>query len=348
MGGVIDWNLAGQVARGIAGLQPAGDRRPFEQLSAPVAESERLVSSYTGLVPERPLPAAEAVDRDAWIEANLRSLGGVLDPVSDRLGARLGPLGGAAGALLALEAGAVSGFLGGRVLGQYEFPPLAPGAPARLLFVTPNLGHAATTLEADPEQLLRWVALHEVTHALQFSGVPWLREHLAGLVGQLLAALDINASGLLRLPDATDLRALLGRVREEGLAFVVVGEERRAQLEGAQAFMALLEGYAEHVMDAVGAGLLADLDAMRAAMDRRRHERSGLLRVLEKLIGMDLKLRQYQQGKAFCDAVVARGGITALNRAWAGPETLPTFAELDDPRGWLARTERLGLDRGAA
>jgi coenzyme F420 biosynthesis associated uncharacterized protein len=345
---VIDWSLARQVARGIAGLQPAGDRAPFEQLSAPAAESERLVTAYTGLEALTPLPVAEAVDRDAWIDANLRSLGGVLDPVSDRLRSRLGPLGGAAGALLGLEAGAISGFLGGRVLGQYEFPPLDPAAPARLLFVTPNLGHAANTLEADADQLLRWVALHETTHALQFAGVPWLREHLAGLIGELLGALDVNASGLLRMPDASDLRALLDRVREEGLAFVAVGEERRGQLEGAQAFMALLEGYAEHVMDAVGADLLSDLDAMRAAMERRRHERSGLLRVLEKLIGMDLKLRQYQQGKAFCDAVVARGGIEALNRAWAGPEALPAYAELDDPVGWLARTEQLSLGRGAA
>jgi coenzyme F420 biosynthesis associated uncharacterized protein len=345
---VIDWTFAGQVARGIAGLQPAGDPRPFEQLSAPAAESERLVSEYTGLQALTPLPVAETVDRDAWIEANLRSLGGVLDPVSDRLGSRLGPLGGAAGALLGLEAGAISGFLGGRVLGQYEFPPLDPSAPARLLFVAPNLGHAANTLEADPDQLLRWVALHEITHALQFAGVPWLREHLAGLIGELLGALDVNPSGLLRLPDPSDLRSLFNRVREEGLVFMAVGEERRAQLESAQAFMALLEGYAEHVMDAVGAGLLEDLDAMRAAMEKRRHERSGLLRVLEKLLGMDLKLRQYKQGKAFCDAVVARGGIKALNRAWTGPETLPTYGELDDPVGWLARSEQLALGRGAA
>ncbi len=345
---MTDWKLAGQVARGIAGLQPAGDPRPFEQLAGPAAESERLVSAYTGLQPLTPLPVAEAVDRDAWIESNLRSIGGVLDPVSDRIGAKLGPLGGAAGALLGLEAGAISGFLGGRVLGQYEFPPLDPSAPARLLFVAPNLAHAATTLEAEPEQLLRWVALHETTHALQFGGVPWLREHLAGLVREILTALDVNASGLLRLPDVSDLKALLDRVRDDGLAFVVVGEDRRGQLEGAQAFMALIEGYAEHVMDAVGASLLDDLDSMRSAMTRRRSERSGLLRVLERLIGMDLKMRQYEQGKAFCDKVVELGGIEALNRAWAGPETLPTFAELDDPLAWLARTERLGLGRGAA
>ncbi|HEY6692370.1 MAG TPA: zinc-dependent metalloprotease [Solirubrobacteraceae bacterium] len=338
---MIDWSLAGQVARGIANLQPAGDPGPFEALAGPAAESELLVGEYTGLTAGAPLPPPEAVGRAEWIDANLRAIGGVLDPVADRVGAKLGPVGGAAGALLAIEAGAISGFLGGRVLGQYEFAVLDPAGPARLLFVAPNLGHAATALDADPDQLLRWVALHEVTHALQFGGVPWLREHLAALVTQLLGAIDIDARGLLRIPDVSDLRALLNSVREEGLAFLAVGRERRALLESAQAFMALLEGYAEHVMDAVGTDLLADLDAMRAAMDRRRAERSGLLRVLERLIGLDLKLRQYQVGKAFCDAVVDRGGIAALNRAWEGPDSLPTLAELDDPLSWLARTEPL-------
>jgi coenzyme F420 biosynthesis associated uncharacterized protein len=339
---VIDWSLAGQVARGIANLQPAGDPTPFEDLSGPAEESERLVSAYTGLTADS-LPPAESVGRPEWIDANLRGLGGVLDPVADRMGAKLGPIGGAAGALLAIEAGAISGFLGGRVLGQYEFPVLDPDAPARLFFVAPNLGHAVKTLDADADQLLRWVALHETTHALQFGGVPWLREHLRGLVEELLGALDVDARALFRLPDLSDLRALLERVRTEGLAFVAVGPERREVLGGAQAFMALLEGYAEHVMDAVGADLLSDLDSMRSAMDRRRSERSGPLRVLERLIGMDMKVRQYQQGKAFCDAVVARGGIAALNRAWTGPEALPTIAELDDAPGWLARTERRGL-----
>jgi coenzyme F420 biosynthesis associated uncharacterized protein len=349
MGGVIDWSIAGQVARGVAGLQPAGDAAPFEAVSGPAAESERLVTAYTGLVPTSPLPPPEAVGRSEWIEANLGSLQGVLDPVAGRLGSKLGPVGGAAGMLLALEAGAISGFLAGRVLGQYEFSPLDPKGPARLLFVAPNLGHAVKTLDADADQLLRWVALHETTHALQFGAVPWLREHLADLIGQMLSALDVDPRGLLRLPrDPSDLRGMLERVRRDGLAFLAVGPERRHLLEGAQAFMALLEGYAEHVMDAVGAGLLADLDAMRAAMTRRRTERSGLLRVLEKLIGLDLKLRQYEQGKAFCDAVVKRGGIAALNRAWASPDSLPSFAELDDPAGWLARTEQRQLGRGAA
>src|SRR5215218_4507240 len=223
MGRVIDWSLATQVARGVSRLQPAGDPAPFEALGGPAEESERLVGAYTGLVPSAPLPAAEAIGRDEWTDANLASMRGVLDPVADRLGDGLGPLGGivgtAASALLAAEAGAISGFLAGRVLGQYEFPVLDPAAPARLLFVAPNLGHAASQLEAEPDPLLYWVALHEITHALQFGGVPWLRPHLAGLVRELTGALSLDPGKLLGgLGGLGDLRGLVDAVREGGLA----------------------------------------------------------------------------------------------------------------------------------
>src|SRR3954466_10400536 len=213
MGAVIDWSLAHQVARGVSRLQPAGDPTPFQALEGPSEESERLVSAYTGLVPDAPLPVAEAVGREEWVEANLASLRGVLAPVADRLGGGLGPLSGIVGsglsALLAAEAGAISGFLAGRVLGQYEFPILDAAAPARLLCVAPNLGHAAGALEAQPDQLLRWVALHETTHALQFGAVPWLREHLAASVRELLDSMSFQGGSLLRIPDAAELKALV-------------------------------------------------------------------------------------------------------------------------------------------
>ena len=130
------------------------------------------------------------------------------------------------------------------------------------------------------------------------------------------------------------------RVREDGLATVMIGEEKRETLDRVQAFMAVLEGYAEHVMDAVGVDVLDDLPGLRAALGRRRQDRSGLLKILDRLIGMDLKMRQYVQGKAFCDAVVAHAGIEGLNRVWISPEAMPTVAELDDALAWLARTER--------
>jgi putative hydrolase len=145
------------------------------------------------------------------------------------------------------------------------------------------------------------------------------------------------------VPDVTDLKKLVERVREDGLATIMIGEDRRGALDDVQAFMAVLEGYAEHVMDAVGADILDDLPGLRSSLGKRRHDRSGLLKLLDKLLGMDLKLRQYEQGKAFCDGVVARAGIEGLNRAWIGPEAMPTVAELADPLGWLARTESLRL-----
>ena len=168
--------------------------------------------------------------------------------------------------------------------------------------------------------------------------MPWLRPYLAETVRELLGGARGRPERVLSMPDLGDLRGLVDKVREGDVATLIVGPERRATLDRMQAFMAVLEGYAEHVMDAVGAQVLPDLPKLRGALDRRRRDRSGLLRIFEKLIGMDLKLRQYEQGKKFCDAVVKAGGIEALNRVWHGPEQMPTIGELDDPDGWLRRT----------
>jgi len=339
---VVDWNLARRVAQGVALTQATPDATPFERLAEPAAESERVVRAYTGLEPLHALPPAEALARPAWIDANVTSLRAVMDPATQKMGEGLGtlkgPVGVAAGVVLAVEVGVISGFLATRVLGQYEFPVLEPSAPARLLFVSPNLAATARTFEADPDQLLRWVAFHETTHALQFGSVPWLREYLAGAVRELLAGLDVDPRQILRVPPGRDLASIVEAVRKGDLATLVIGEERRAVMDRVQAFMAVLEGYAEHVMDAAGPELLPSLPELRRALDQRRKESSGLMRVLERLLGLDLKLRQYEQGKRFCDAVVARGGMAALNRVWEGPELMPTLRELDHVPGWLVRT----------
>jgi coenzyme F420 biosynthesis associated uncharacterized protein len=337
---MIDWRLAERVAGAVASTAPdvphpdvAGDVEEF------AARSAELVSEYTGLSAPGALPEPETVDRGGWAAINLRSMRTVLEPVMARQADGLGPLRAVTGMLLAVEVGALSGFLAARVLGQYEFPVTEPETPARLLFVGPNLAAAARSLDADGQALTRWVALHETTHALQFAGVPWLRSHMASRIGELVRSLDVSIDPrkLLKLPRLDDLRALADTVRRDGLVTVVAGPERRALIDELQATMALLEGYAEHVMDATGEALLPDLPRLREGLERRRRGRSGLVRVLERLIGMDLKLRQYEQGKQFCDAVVADGGIEALNRAWDGPASLPTLADLDDPRGWIAR-----------
>src|SRR3954468_22424342 len=162
---MIDWTLASQIAQFVAGkpeTTPLGSR-----LAEASEESERPVTAYTRLQPDAPLPRAEAVSRHEWIDANLDSMQGLLDPVTDRLaegmGALRGPLQVGAGYLLAAEIGVVVGYLGQRVLGQYEVVLIDPDSKPRLLFVEPNIADGAKTMGADidPDEFLRWVALHE-------------------------------------------------------------------------------------------------------------------------------------------------------------------------------------------
>jgi putative hydrolase len=143
------------------------------------------------------------------------------------------------------------------------------------------------------------------------------------------------------------LQALVDAVRDGTLVTLVAGRDGAALLDRVQATMAMIEGHAEHVMDAVGAELVEDLPALRVALDRRRGQRAPLLAWLERLIGLDLKLRQYKLGKAFCDGVVAEAGVARLHRAWASPELLPTLAELEDPIAWIARTDVPGVTKSA-
>jgi coenzyme F420 biosynthesis associated uncharacterized protein len=351
---MLDRALTQRIANAVSRATGARGAGPVEPVTLPgdlaaiCADAEQRVVAYTGLRPAAPLPAPEAVARSGWIAANVTSMAAILDPVGERLaggsGGGLeilrGPARAATGAIMSAEAGALTGYLSQRVLGQYEFVIVDPEAPARLLFVAPNIAQSAIRLGADTEELLTWIAFHEVTHAVQFAGIPWLRPYLAGLLTELIDSLDIKVDprSLLRVPSAGDVRGLVDGVRENGLLGMIGGAARRDLLERVQGVMGVVEGHAEHVMDVVGAEALPSMDKLRAALDRRRHERSPLLAVLERLIGLDAKLRQYEDGKRFCDAVASAAGPAALHAVFDGPQQLPTPAELLDPDAWMQRT----------
>jgi coenzyme F420 biosynthesis associated uncharacterized protein len=339
---MIDWKLAERVAGFVAQEPPAA---PALLDLAPVAQDAReRVVAYTGLQPQKPVPAPEVVDRHAWAATNLAGMKPILDPITDRVTEK-GPtppaLRAVTGMLVSAQVGAITGYMSQRVMGQYEVALLDPESPARLLFVAPNLAHAASALEVDLDELTRWVAFHEVTHAVQFGSVGWLRPHVAGLLRELLEDVEVSvdAGALSRLPSLSDLRALVEAVREGGLVALVARGRRKELLDTLQATMAVIEGHAEHVMDAVGKDVLPSLDALRSALNRRRQTRSTPLRLLERILGLEMKLRQYEVGKDFCDAVVREGGIEALNRVWDGPEPMPSLAELNDPDAWRDRTQ---------
>jgi coenzyme F420 biosynthesis associated uncharacterized protein len=310
-----------------------------------VQDGAAHVSSYARIGTPDAVPPVEEVDRREWIAANLTAFRTLLEPLSDRAAANLGsgPLGpalrSAAGLLLGAEVGALLGYLSTRVLGQYELVLLDPLAPTRLLFVAPNLVDVGRSIAVDRTQLVRWVALHEVTHALQFGGVPWLREHMAGLIRELLASVEVSldTARMFRVPSGGDARSIVAALRRGDLISLVTSPAQRELLERLQATMAVVEGHAEHVMDAVGRELLEDLDRLRTAFDRRRTARSAPARLLNRVLGLDLKLRQYVEGKRFCDAVVDAHGLEALNAVWSAPQALPTLAELARPEDWVRR-----------
>jgi coenzyme F420 biosynthesis associated uncharacterized protein len=245
----------------------------------------------------------------------------------------------ASGAVLSAQLGALTGYLSQRVLGQYELPLLDPKGSPRLLLVVPNLVATAERLRADRDDLLRWVTLHEITHAVQFGSVDWLRPYIAGGLRELLDSLELHLTApSMRVPSATDLRELFESARRGELVSFVIGRERRALVDQLQSAMAVVEGHAEHVMDVVGASIIPSQAELRAALEARRATRSTPLRLIERLLGIEMKMRQYRDGKRFCDAVVERGGIAALDRVWASERSLPSPAELKQPIRWLERT----------
>jgi coenzyme F420 biosynthesis associated uncharacterized protein len=335
---MIDWQLADRVADAVAGGNGAGV--PLEgDLEAMAGRAAQRVTAYARLQPETPPPPLEPVGRREWSRANLATMRGTLDPVIERLGS--GPLQSVGGVLVGVEAGGIVGFMSRSVLGQYELALLDPAQPPRLLLVAPNLRQAAKQFEADEAELLEWVVFHEVTHAVQFTAVPWLREHVADQLRELLGSIkvEVDPTALLRIPKLDDLRGLWESVREGGLVHAVAGPERKAIIDRLQAVMALIEGHAEHVMDAAGAPVLPSLPKLREALERRRREKPPVVKLLERLLGLDLKLRQYEIGKRFCDAVVLDWGIAGLNRAWESADQLPTLEELEDPAAWVRRTQ---------
>ncbi|MEA2492844.1 MAG: hypothetical protein QOJ29_755, partial [Thermoleophilaceae bacterium] len=222
---------------------------------------------------------------------------------------------------------------------QFELSLIQPSAPTRLLFVAPNLRKAVAELEAEPEPFIDWIVLHELTHVVQFTGVPWLREHLGGLLRTYLDSVDvqIKAGAAGGLPTMANIQGLVDRFREGGLMALIQTHEQRELMDQLQPVMAVVEGYSEHVMDALGETLVPAYEDLRSAMERRRRSRSAPERLLQKLLGLDMKMRQYEQGKKFCDAVVAEVGIDGLNTVWQSPGDMPTPAELDDPAAWIRR-----------
>ncbi len=342
----IDWAAAVRAGQRLAptgpSVSPQQARAAVDDLQQFSAKAELIVRDTTGLGHGLPIEDAQIVDRPRWIEATAQGMAELTAPLAAKLAGKLGEAPKAKAAAGA-QLGVVLSFLSSRVLGQYDpLSPAGPGAshpsvPGRLLLVAPNIIKVERELSADPVDFRMWVCLHESTHRLQFTAVPWLREHFQALVAEFGAAADTDAGELLgRLVSAvTGRRAGPG---PRSWIETIQTPEQLAVFNQLMALMTLLEGHADHVMDAVGPAVIPSVVQIRESFTvRRKRGRGPFDRILRSLLGMDMKLAQYVKGAAFVGTVVDAVGMDAFNTIWTSPETLPTRAETTDPQAWMQR-----------
>jgi coenzyme F420 biosynthesis associated uncharacterized protein len=347
MSSLLDWSVAERTARSLAPTPPPASPA---QAAATVAELHHAAQRAGGYVAELTRltePAVTArtlvVDRPGWITANIASMAAVMGPLTDKLVARRPPgriTAAIGGRTTGAQAGAILAFLSGKVLGQFEFFASDAG---QLLLVAPNVVAVEESLRVEPNDFRLWVCLHEVTHRVQFTAAPWMRQHMRDEISALTDVLDVDPEALLeRLKAALGelARAARGHGDSGGLMQALTPPEAREIMDRLTGFMSLVEGHAEYVMNAVDPSVIPTQAVIeRKFAHRRRRGGNPLDRLLRSLLGMDAKTRQYTQGSRFVRTVVDRVGLEAFNVIWTSPETLPTKAEITAPERWLARVQ---------
>jgi coenzyme F420 biosynthesis associated uncharacterized protein len=357
---LVEPALASAVARRVAGTSGL-DRsylldRLRTDLDEAVPRSEELVAEASG-IPAPPPVAWGLIDRATWADANISSMTAMLNPIAEKLGDRLDRLPTAAKAaqraIVSVEVGVLLGYVSRRVLGQYDLlVPKDDGSPearrrrrklpaggAALYFVGPNLIETERRYGFVPRDFAMWVALHEVTHRFQFEGVPWLRPHFLDLVKRYIDTVDIDTKGLIaRLRIAAQRLASKDLPPEErSPMYLLATDDQRVVLDEIQALMAVVEGHGNYVMDSVGERVIPSMRRMRFVFERRRDQVNGIQKILSSTLGLEMKLKQYELGQAFCEAAVRQAGPDVLARLWGGPDQFPTLAELKSPELWLGR-----------
>jgi len=370
---MIDWDVAISTGVRFARQGPqvslADARAVVAELRGLTAVVQQPVRQLTGLMSQGEIGPVAVVDRPGWIKANVGGFRVVLEPLAEKLAERSSSV-PAAGSVFGtigsratgMQAGLILAYLSSRVLGQYElFLPPGEGGPAangvngngngsaaangtgagvgRLTLVAPNIVMIERELGVDPHDFRRWVCLHEETHRVQFTSVPWLGGYVQGMMTEFLLASDLDASAILdRMRSAAT--AVAGAVRggeTESLIEAMQTPAQRALLDKLTAVMTLVEGHGDYVMDAVGPQVVPTVEDIRAKFSQRRGSAGRLEQIFRRLLGIDLKMKQYEQGSRFVTTVVDEAGMAGFNKVWTSPETLPTRAELANPREWLER-----------
>ncbi len=346
MNPAVPWRFAARVGGLVAGDHPLWRSYHAEHLALTLPEAvetaNRLVAEETRL--DLPgIPDVAVVDRREWIDRNLGAFTHLLRPLERKLVERLERVGAddvapnIARRLVAAETGALLGFLARRVLGQYELVLPTGDDSDSIAFVGPNVLQIERLHQLNPKEMRTWLALHEATHRAQFVGVPWMRTYFRSLVDVLVEGMEPDPGRLIEAVRTVVRNRKAGRplIDEKGLLGLMVGDRQRQVLDRVQALMSLLEGHGHVVMDRIGARILVSQPRMSRLLKARRRDPRWAL--LYRLTGLEMKIRQYEQGERFVRAVETRAGWDALEAAWVSPDNLPTLAEIEEPEAWLRR-----------
>jgi coenzyme F420 biosynthesis associated uncharacterized protein len=349
--GMIDWDLAQRVAAGALLLKPA----PSTYRSAPLqsqfdeltARAEFLVSEATGLHSAHGAARAKVTDRAQWAAANVRSMERLIGPTLAEiqrkgLGKKVGKSAMSASRVMSgTQLGLLLAYMSTRVLGQYDLliSDENPEDQDLVYYVGPNVVAIEERYGFAASQFRLWLALHEVTHRMQFTAVPWLRDHFVQLVGDLLEPLHADPSGLSETLRRVVVEVRSGRnpLQESGLMGLLATPEQQLALSKISGMMSLLEGHGDVTMDRAGAAEVPGAASFSKVLHERRTNTRGLTKVMSRLLGLEAKMRQYAEGEVFVESVEAAGGPELLARVWRGPEWLPTLAEIRSPGEWVAR-----------
>ena len=350
--GLVDWATVeriaiGRLERAPGALSPDELRASEADYAAAMARIVPALSAALGTELPGVVERSGVVDRAGWVRANTAAFASLINKLEgDLLDQVMPPGGGLPVAVMALanrwittrQLAVLLGFMGQRVLGQYDLALLsAEAAPGRLLFVEENIRQTAKALGVPLSPFRTWIALHETTHAFEFEAHPWLRPYLAARLERQLKLFGRDVREMGREAIRALGRALRGEGGGEHWMERLMTDEQRALFRETQAVMSLLEGFSDYVMDEVGQDLVPNVEEIRARFDERRTRRTPFERAMLRLTGMDLKLEQYKKGEVFVRAIAEARGPAALVRLWDGPESLPRDGEIDEPRRWVAR-----------
>lgn len=344
----VDWDVARNVARKVAGREPFraahhrdGLEGDFDRFTA---QAEDLVAECTGLRSLSGNARGRVTDRHGWIDANLASFRRLLRPITTKLAEKMdegsGPKIG--GKIAGAELGMMLGWMSTRVLGQYDLLVIEDENPDEqdiVYYVAPNVLALERRYAFPPQEFRLWLALHEVTHRAQFTGVPWMREHFLGLVESTMDSVDPDPQRLL----AAVQRFMEARKRGEdpldqgGMMALFASEEQLSVINEVAGLMSLLEGHGDVTMDRAGEGLIPSAERFARVLRQRRQNSSGFARVFQRLAGLEAKIKQYAEGEHFISVVEDRGGAAMLDLAWATPANVPSIDEIRSPELWIAR-----------